>query len=200
MHCNSNFFVVMFYLTCITGSIYSGSTLKTAVAVTAHVVSVESEAKLTLEYIMSVESFNRRLRLMGFHVEWVFEKITATWHFSFDNVLELEKGGNACKNRRSSRIEGCTIKDRQFQTAHPVWLNAFISHVMSVESCNRKITLNLCITCCKCREWSFLLRLAMYIRNSKSLNYNMSGELKLVNYTKLQIKHLNYNHFELNYM
>ena len=43
---------------------------------------------------------------------------------------------------------------------------------------NWKITLNLCITCCECRERSFLLRFTMYIL-IQSLRITTFFELKL---------------------
>ena len=62
----ANFFVVMFYLTCIQlillDSTLTPTSVKNTVAVTADVVSVESKAKINIGvngiHIMSVESLN----------------------------------------------------------------------------------------------------------------------------------------------
>ena len=79
-----------------------------AVVVTAHVLSDESKAKINIGvngiHVMSVESFRK--------------KITATCQFSFDHVLRRGKKSH----KKVIQNWSCTIKDRQFQTAHPVFV------------------------------------------------------------------------------
>ena len=127
-----------------------------------HVESIESNAKINIG-------------VNGINVETVesFETITATCHFSFDNVLSLKRGK---KRQKEGHPELKLYYKRQAVS------NRTKKYILfSCRDCrefNQKITLNQCITCQECREWPFSLRFTMYIL-IQSLRITIFFELKL---------------------